>query len=210
MSNETVRRTLPLVVTIVVALIMFLDYYTGAPVVVDFSRTITSWSVVIGLFGQLLGVVALISINARHLQKKTPKRWYFSIMMLATLFLFLAIGLATTASGAIYQLMYNNIVVPLESAMMGVLGFYFIIGGYKAFRGFSLDVAAFMLSLLAILLMLAPIATAIWPGFTDIGGWIQLVPNRAAQRGVLIGVSLGAIVLAFNTLLGRERGYLGG
>lgn len=210
MSNEIVRRTLPLVVTIVVALIMFLDYYTGAPVVVDFSRTVTSWSVVIGLFGQLLGVVALISMNARHLQKKTPKRWYFSIMMLATLFLFFAVGLTATTSGAIYRVMYDNVVVPLESAMMGVLGFYFIIGGYKAFRGFSLEVAAFIISLLAILLMLAPIATAIWPGFTDIGSWIQLVPNRAAQRGVLIGVALGAIVLAFNTLLGREKGYLGG
>lgn len=210
MSNEILyRKKIPLILTAVVATIMFLDFYTGAPFAVDSAKTIVSWSTIIRLFGQVLGVVSLLILNIGFIERKTPKRWYFSVIMIGSFLLFVVVGLVFTSSSQLYKTMYDNVNVVLNSAMMGVLGFYFIIGAYRAFKLGSLESAAFMFSLIIILFMTAPIGTAIWPGFKDIGIWIQMVPNKAAIRGILIGVALGTIVLAFRTLLGRETGYLG-
>ena len=209
-ENILYRRIIPLALTTIIAIIMFLEYYTGIPITVSSAQTITLWSTVIGLFGQLLGAVSLIILNIKYVQRKDDvKNRIHGTVMLGTLIAFIIVGLVYSSSHPTYRMIYDNINTPLQSAMMGVLGFYFITGAYRAFKIGNIESIAFMLSLLVILFMSAPIGNVIWPGFTDIGTWIQMVPNKAAIRGILIGVALGTIVLSYRTLIGREKGYLG-
>ena len=46
-----------------------------------------------------------------------------------------------------------------------------------------------------------------WIG--GVSDWIMTVPNTAAQRGILIGVSLGGIATSIKIICGIERAYLG-
>ncbi len=53
-----------------------------------------------------------------------------------------------------------------------------------------------------------PLGAAIWGKFPILAEWIMTAPNAAATRGILIGVSLGALAMSLRILLGIERTYL--
>ena len=55
-----------------------------------------------------------------------------------------------------------------------------------------------------------PIGALISSVFPDIAQWMMDVPNLAAKRGILLGVSLGAVATALRIIFGIERSYLGG
>jgi hypothetical protein len=43
-----------------------------------------------------------------------------------------------------------------------------------------------------------------------VSDWLMRVPNTAARRAILLGVSLGGIALSLRIIFGIERTYLGG
>ena len=55
-----------------------------------------------------------------------------------------------------------------------------------------------------------PLGEYLLPGIGQLSDWIMSVPNTAAQRGILIGVSLGGIAISIKIIFGIERAYLGG
>ncbi|MEK7369523.1 MAG: hypothetical protein AABZ62_07640, partial [Planctomycetota bacterium] len=64
----------------------------------------------------------------------------------------------------------------------------------------------------AIIVMLGrvPIGALISEYLPMAADWIMGVPNLAAKRGILLGVSLGAIATSIKIIFGIERQYLGG
>ena len=68
--------------------------------------------------------------------------------------------------------------------------------------------------MVAIIIMLGrvPVGSFIkWGKFSlpGLAEWIMAYPNMAAQRGLLIGIALGAICMSLKIILGIERSYLG-
>jgi hypothetical protein len=97
----------------------------------------------------------------------------------------------------------------MNVAMFGLLGFFIISSAYRAFRARGID--AFVILFTAALVMLgqAPLGQAIWDPFASIGNWFLNIPNVAGNRAILIGVAIGTIAIAFEIMLGYERGWLG-
>ena len=62
-----------------------------------------------------------------------------------------------------------------------------------------------------------PIGDLIWTSLVGWTGielasiveWVMNVPAVAARRGILIGVSIGAIVISMKIIFGIERQYMG-
>ena len=54
-----------------------------------------------------------------------------------------------------------------------------------------------------------PIGALISEHLPAISQWLMATPNLAARRGILLGVSLGAIATALRIIFGIERSYLG-
>ena len=55
-----------------------------------------------------------------------------------------------------------------------------------------------------------PIGAAISETIPSLAEWLMEVPNLAAKRGILLGVSLGAIATSLRIIFGIERSYVGG
>jgi hypothetical protein len=55
-----------------------------------------------------------------------------------------------------------------------------------------------------------PIGAFISDAIPTAAQWLMSVPNLAAKRGILLGVSLGAVATSLRIICGIERSYLGG
>ena len=55
-----------------------------------------------------------------------------------------------------------------------------------------------------------PLGAMLWDRIPDIMVWIFNVPNMAAKRAILFGITMGSIAFSLRIILGIERAYLGG
>jgi hypothetical protein len=90
-----------------------------------------------------------------------------------------------------------------------MLGFWMISASYRAFRARTYEASLVLMAAYLIFLGNAPIFGAYWQGFPLIRSWLMTVPNSAANRGVMIVGALGSTVLAYRTLTGKEKGFMG-
>jgi ABC-type enterobactin transport system permease subunit len=78
------------------------------------------------------------------------------------------------------------------------------------FKARSKEAALLLISAVLVMWGRAPISAVISEGFAAIADWMMAVPNTAGMRGIVIGIGIGVISIGIRTLLGIERGHLGG
>ena len=98
----------------------------------------------------------------------------------------------------------------LQGTMFSLLAFFVASAAYRAFRARSLEATILLGAAVIVMAGRVPLGEYLLPGIGQISDWIMNVPNTAAQRGILIGVSLGGIAISIKIIFGIERAYLGG
>lgn len=202
---------IPKTIVLVCGVIVTVSFFLNIPFLKETSDVLQTWTVIIAGFAVGLGVINMVQIHSRHLTRKTESQWPYSIVFL----LFFAIqalsGMVDMQSLAnpIYIWTYTNIFSPLSAAMYAILGFFIVSASYRSMRAKTLESAVVLVVGIIVMLMNAPIGAVIWSGFPSLGTWITEVPAAAGNRGVLIGVALGIILLGLRVILGYETGYLG-
>ena len=88
--------------------------------------------------------------------------------------------------------------------------FFISSAAYRTFRARTPEAAILLVSAVIVMLGRVPIGAYIHDWLPEGMLWLMSVPNMAAKRGILLGVSLGAIATALRIIFGIERSYLGG
>ena len=96
----------------------------------------------------------------------------------------------------------------MQQAVFAFLAFFIVSAAYRAFRIRTREATVLMVSALLVMIGNA-IVPLPGPG-APLELWILSVPAMAMQRGVILGVALGAIAQSVRILLGLERGFIGG
>lgn len=215
------RREIPLILTGIVGITFFVQFFVPHSPMRELSETFSDWYSIISAFAIWLGALNLMKISFEKIYKK-DKDWFFAATTIVTFFLILIVGLFFSGGrqyleqGSGFDWLYRNIYSPLSATMFALLAFFVASASYRAFRARNAQATVLLLA-----------AFIVMAGRTPFGDWITLyLPegwrlsnlsniimnyfNVAGQRAIMIGISLGVVSTSLRIILGIERSHLGG
>jgi len=205
-----VKRRVPLLICLFSGLFFGIQFFVPHHQVRQVYSNGLRWLIVVAAFTIIMAVGSLIVHHLRRVHRRT-KGWGYSLVTLGTLLGMVAAGAATgIRPGSLFNKLFLNVQAPMQATMFGILAFYIASASYRAFRARSKE--ATLLLLAAIFLMLSAVSFIgyYFPRITTLSEWLLMVPNMAAQRGILFGVYLGTLATSIKIILGIERGWMGG
>lgn len=213
----TVRKTIPVVIVFAVALVVMMDYFLLLPPINLAGKSWTSstvtdlqnWGIILTAFALGFGAVNLFYFHSKHISRRTPDQWMYSLWLLVVIVIFTVVGVYTGPTSDQYNWLYNASFFALSATVYSSLGFYMTSGLYRALRFKNVESGIFVVVGLVVLARNAPALTVYFPVLGVWGSFISDVLTTSAQRGIMIGGALGAISLGIRTMTGRETGFLG-
>ncbi|NPV13937.1 hypothetical protein HPY86_03280 [candidate division WOR-3 bacterium] len=205
------RRSIPLAICLIMGIVMMVQFFVPHPISVGFYDLTTKWIRIVSAFALVLGVGSLILYHLDRLQRRRAG-WVYSIVTLVALVVTAVIGLVwgVKPGSPLQEVIFKNMLVPLNASMFAILAFYMASAAYRAFRARTKEAALLLIAAFIVMLGMVPVGAAIWGKLPEVAEWILSVPNMAAKRAIVFGVALGAIATSLKVILGIERGWLGG
>lgn len=199
-----------MIITFILGLFMTFVYFFEVPSsITNIENTFNGWATIIGALVAGIGIIVLLRYNIRRIQRRRGD-WIYSIITVVSIFIFPVISLVYGMKSSTFNLWFTILNRNLGVAVYGIVLFALTGGVYRAFRVRNINSFLLILSCFLVMLQIAPIGEAIWSGFPSIGNWMLEIPNTGAFRGLMIASVFGTLAVAFRTLIGYERGYLGG
>jgi hypothetical protein len=206
------RRQLPLALCFIAGCFTAIQYFIPHAAVQNFQEQLLSWLQTLLAFAFLLGTVSLIKLHYHKIRNRTDDRGY-SFVALFGLLGMISLGFfhpAHHAPGSPFNMMFQNVQIPIEATMFSLLAFYIASAAFRAFRARTLEATLLLVAACIVMLGRVPIGDIIHERLPDATRWILEVPNLASKRGVMIGVGLGMMATALKIVLGIERAWMGG
>ena len=211
------NRTLPLIVAFVFGMIGIATYYIPHSASQSLEREMALWVRIVFAFSYLLGLYSLLNLHWQRIRQHVAGWGYslisiasFSVMMIFVVYNDVQGPFAAQAAAGGYKWLFDYIHVPCASTMFSILAFFIASAAYRTFRARSPEAALLLVAAVIVMLGRVPIGREISEFFPWATDWLLNVPNLAAKRGILLGVSLGAIATSLRIIFGIERSYLGG
>lgn len=203
------KRGLPVVVAIlsglaVIAGILF------RPVLGGYLGIVLNWAVIVASMALLVAIASLVLTHLRYIIKGR-KGFLYSIVLVVTFLLTLGAGLSLGVDDPTYLQWVSGILRPLETALMGLIALVMTGAALQIFRtrGWTPLTVSFGVTALVFLVISLGLLQALnIPMLDSVILTLQGLPVIGA-RGLLIGISLGALLMGLRVMLGNERPYGG-
>ncbi len=204
------KRTFPLMLTFLLGVTFTAQYYVPHPASESLLTEVSVWGQIIGGFAILLGVGSLIRSHYVKI-KRREAGWGYSGVMFLSMLIMLAAGFWSggKTEATSFGWLYSYVFVALQGTMFSLLAFFVASAAYRAFRARTPEATVLLVAAILVMWGRVPLGEHLISGIGSVTEWIMNVPNTAAQRGILIGVSLGGIATSIKIICGIERSYLG-
>ncbi len=211
------RRTLPLAIAFAFGVTGIAIYYIPHSDAQTLEKTLSIWLRIVYAFAFFLGLFSLLNLHWTRIRRRQAG-WGYSLIVhigfaLMALFVFYNDGngpFSPQAAAGGYQWLFLYIHVPAGATMFSILAFFIASAAYRTFRARTPEAALLLVAAVIVMLGRVPIGAYISDLIPQASEWLMEVPNLAAKRGILLGVSLGAIATSLRIIFGIERAYLGG
>ena len=218
------RLRIPLILCFVMGALAFGQEFVPHWGAAWFREQITTWFRIMGGFAMFIGAYSLLHMHVARIRRQQAG-WGYSAFVFLGAAAMIVFGLYNGGDGPLaaekdntmFQWLYENVQVPCGATIFSILAFFMASAAFRTFRARNVGAAMLLIAALVVMFGRVPISEAI-------GGWLfgepavfpkaadvlMEYPNLAAKRGILLGISLGAISQSLRILFGLERSYLGG
>jgi hypothetical protein len=213
MSQRTIRRQIPLALTFIVGIIITANWFIDLTPLNDLGNTITNFNTVMVAFMMGFAGVNILMIHTRRIQKNMSQGniidVFYSVLLLGSLIIWIAVGIFMGRSSDTYQWMYTNFNLPLSSTAYAATLFYLASATYRVIRARSTETTILVVVSIVVIMGNMPMFVTYIPALMTVKNWLADIVVTAAYRAITIGVGLGGILMGVRTLLAMETGFLG-
>lgn len=212
------RRTLPLIIAFVLGMIGILVFYIPHSGAQALEQELTKWDRIVAAFAMVLGIYSLMRLHWSRVRRQHAG-WAYSFLVFVGFSVMFIFSIYNDGQGPFnsqvidsgpFVWMFDNVQVPADATMFSILAFFIASAAYRTFRARTPEAAILLVSAIIVMIGRVPIGASIYQGLPEIAQWMMDVPNLAAKRGILLGVSLGIVATSLRIIFGIERSYLGG
>ncbi|MEZ5360206.1 MAG: hypothetical protein R3F48_15420 [Candidatus Zixiibacteriota bacterium] len=217
------RTTVPVIIAFLSGFIMIIAFCfrEDAGILGRIEPEVLSWVTIVGGFTLLLGVVSILRVNFKAVQRKS-EGWGYKLATLVSIFAMAIPAMLPTSwssyfgngPGSMYDWLFINLDAPMMATMFAMLAFYIASAAFRAFRARNAEATLLLVAAILVMLWRIPMGELLMknihpslPGL--INTYIMGGANLAVQRGIIIGAALGAAAMSLRILLGIERTYMG-
>jgi hypothetical protein len=197
------KRSIPLAICLIMGITMMVQFFVPHPASVAFYDLTTKWIRIVGAFALVLGTGSLVMY---HLDKLRRRRtgWYYSIVTLTAAAATSVVGLGwgVKPGSPLQDIVFSNLLVPLNASMFAILAFYMASAAYRAFRARTKEAALLLVAAFVVMLGMVPIGANV-PFF-----WFLVVMGVALLVAGLVTRSK-ALLLGTGTLVVGLLAWMG-
>ena len=198
------KQRTPVIVAAIAGLVMLAAFFFQ-PFTAPYLGLVLNWAIILSSVALLVAIASLVVTHIRFIVKGR-KGFLHSIVLVVAFFGTLVLGLYLGVDDPAYLEGIRTVLVPLENALMALIALVLMSAAVKIFRvrGWSILTVSFGLSALVFLFLnLGFLRLESNPGLNQLVSTLQRLPIVGA-RGLLIGVALGALLMALRVLFGLE------
>jgi hypothetical protein len=170
-----VKREIPLILTALVGLVFFVQFFVPHYPMEFLSNMLTDWFSIIAAAAIWLGALNLLRVSAEKIYKKESD-WFYAAVTIASFFLIVIIGFFFSGGRSFqdpntrFDWLYINIYTPLMATMFALLAFFVASASYRAFRARNAQATVLLLAAFVVML-----------GRTPFGDWLSNLPGPLGE-----------------------------
>lgn len=198
------KRPLPLIVGVLSGLIVLVAMFI-APVGGSILGVVLNWVIIVAGMALLVAVASLVLTHLRFIVAG-KKGFLLSLVLVISFLATLVFGLLRGVDDPVFLKWVGAVVRPIETALLGLVALIMMSAAMKIFRerGWSALTVSFGVSAVIFLVLgLGFLQNLNFPALNEVIRFVEGLPMIGA-RGLLIGIGIGLLMMAFRVLFGME------
>ncbi len=198
------KQRTPVIIAAVSGVLLLIAFFFQ-PFTSPYLGLVLNWAIILASVALLVAIASLVVTHIRFIINGR-KGFLFSLVFILAFVLTVVFGLYLGIDDQQYLEAIHTVLVPIQSALMGLIALVLMSAAVKLFRtrGWSILTVSFGGSALVFLFLnLGFLRLDFSEGLNDVIAMVQRLPVIGA-RGLLIGAGLGALLMALRVLFGQE------
>ena len=198
------KRLLPLIVGILSSLVVLAAMFF-IPLGGGILSIVLNWVIIVAGMALLVAIASLVLTHLRFIVKG-KKGFLLSLVLVISFLATLVFGFMRGVDDPVFLEWVGAIIRPIETALLGLLALVMMSAAMKIFieRGWSALTVSFGVSAIIFLILgLGFLQNLNIPGLNEVITFVEGLPMIGA-RGLLIGIGIGLLMMAFRVLFGME------